>query len=70
MQQTYLQQNDFAQFTHLLNHDQSEFENQYFTDRQYRREESFNRREDFRGRNGRFQARRLKKCFVCEKFGC
>jgi hypothetical protein len=27
-QQTYLQQNDFVQFTHLLNQDQSEFENQ------------------------------------------
>jgi hypothetical protein len=29
-----------------------------------------NRRGSFRGRNGRFQARRPKKCFVCEKFEC
>ncbi len=71
MQQTYLQQNDLTQQTHLLNQNQSEFENQYFTDRQYRRERSFNRREDYRDRNDRFQDnRRLKKCFVCEKFDC
>ncbi len=77
-QQTYLQQNDLTQQiylndltqqTHLLNQNQDEFENQYFTDRQYRREKSsFNRREDYRDRNDRFQNnRRLKKCFVCEK---
>ncbi len=36
-----------------------------------RRDESFfNRREDFRDRNNRFQARRSKKCFVCKKFDC
>jgi hypothetical protein len=70
MQQIYLQQNDFAQFTHLLNQNQNEFENQYFTHRQYRRKRSFNRREDFRSRNNKFQARRLKKCFVCEKIEC
>jgi hypothetical protein len=70
MQQTYL--NDLTQQTHLLDQNQVEFENQYFTDRQYRRDESsFNRREDYRGRNGRFQNnRRLKKCFVCGKFDC
>ncbi len=71
-QQTYLQQNDPAQLTHLLNHEQSESENQYLTDRQYRRERSFfNRRGNFRGRNDRFQGnRRSKKCFVCEKSDC
>ncbi len=72
MQQTYLQQNDLVQLTHLLNQDQNEFENQYFIDKQYRRDESFfKRREDYRDRNDRFQSnRRLKKCFVCEKFDC
>jgi hypothetical protein len=78
-QQTYLQQNDltqqiylndFTQQTHLLNQNQSEFENQYFIDRQYRREKSFNRREEFRDRNDRFQARRFKKCFVRKKSDC
>ncbi len=68
MQQIYL--NDLSQQTHLLNQYQIEFENQYFIDRQYRREKSFNRREEFRDRNDRFQARRFKKCFVCEKSGC
>jgi arginine deiminase len=72
MQQTYLQQNDSVQLTHLLNQNQGEFENQYFTDKQYRRNESFfNRRENYRDRNDRFQSnRRLKKCFVCGKSGC
>ncbi len=72
MQQTYLQQNDLVQLIHLLNQNQSEFENQYFTDKQYRRSESFfNRRENYRDRNDRFQSnRRLKKCFVCEKSDC
>jgi hypothetical protein len=67
-QQTYLQQKDLTtQQTHLLNQDQIVSESQYFTDRQYRRDESsFNRRENFRDRNDRFQARRLKKCFVCK----
>jgi hypothetical protein len=72
-QQAYLQQNGLTmQQTHLLHQDQGEFENQYFTDRQYRRNESsFNRRGGYRGRNGRFQGnRRLKKCFVCGKSGC
>jgi hypothetical protein len=69
-QQIYLQQNDSAQLTHLLNQNQNSIENQYFTDRQYRRERSFNRRENFRDRNDRFQARRSKKCFVCEKLEC
>jgi hypothetical protein len=81
MQLIYLQQNDLTQQIylndlkqqiHLLNQNQSEFENQCFIDRQYRRDESFfNRREDFRNRNDRFQSnRRLKKCFVCEKSDC
>jgi hypothetical protein len=61
MQQIYMQQNV---------ENQIEFENQYFIDRKYRRKKSFNRREDFRDRNNRFQARRFKKCFVCEKFDC
>jgi septal ring factor EnvC (AmiA/AmiB activator) len=69
-QQIYLQQNDFTQLTHLLNQDQNSIENQYFTDKQYRRERSFNRRENFRDRNDKFQARRSKKCFVCEKLEC
>ncbi len=69
-QQIYLQQNDFAQLTHLLNQNQNSIENQYFIDRQYRRKKSFNRREDFRDRNDKFQARRSKKCFVCEKLEC
>ncbi len=70
MQQSiYLQQNDFTQQI-LLNQNQNSIENQYFTDRQYRREKSFNRREDFRDRNDKFQARRSKKCFICEKFEC
>ncbi len=70
MQQSiYLQQNDLTQQI-LLNQDQSELENQYFTDKQYRRERSFNRRENFRDKNDRFQARRFKKCFVCEKLEC
>jgi hypothetical protein len=70
-QQIYLQQNDLTQQIHLLNQNQIEFENQYFIDRQYRRDESFfNRRESFRDRDDRFQARRSKKCFVYEKPDC
>jgi hypothetical protein len=66
----------FAQQQHQYHQNQyhktkDEIHDQYFTDRQYRREESsFNRREDFRDRNDRFQARRSKKCFVCEKSDC
>ncbi len=59
----------FAQHQYQQNED--EIDDQYFIDRQYRREESsFNRREDCRDREDRFQARRSKKCFVCEKFDC
>jgi hypothetical protein len=66
----------FAQQQHQYHQNQyhqtkDEIDDQYFIDRQYRREESsFNRREDFRDRDDRFQARRPKKCFVCKKFDC
>ncbi len=60
----------FVQQQHQYQQNEDEIENQYFTDKQYRREKSFNRRENFRDRNDRFQARRSKKCFVCEKFEC
>ncbi len=63
---------------------------QYFIDRQYRRELSFDRRDEhsnnsrddysndrrdefrdeFRDRNDKFQNRRSKRCFVCEKSDC
>jgi hypothetical protein len=63
----------------------------YFTDRQYRRESSFDRRDkysndrrdddysndrrdehrdEYRDRNAKFQNRRSKRCFVCEKSDC
>jgi hypothetical protein len=49
----------------------NEIDDQYFIDKQYRREKSsFNRRRKFRDRDDRFQARRSKKCFVCEKSDC
>ncbi len=54
-----------------MNQNQNDFENQYFTDKQYRRDKSsFNRRKNFRDKNDKFQARRLKKCVVCEKSDC
>ncbi len=56
---------------------QSESDNQYFIDRQYRRDgPSYDRRDDYRRdefrdrSNDRFQNRRLRKCFVCNKFDC
>ncbi len=57
---------------------QSKSDNQYFTDRQYRRDGPFYdrrggyRRGEFRGRsNDKFQSnRRLKRCFVCDKSEC
>jgi hypothetical protein len=59
----------FAQHQYQQNED--EIDDQYFTDRQYRREKSsFNRRKSFRDRDDKFQARRPKKCFVCEKPDC
>ncbi len=60
----------FMQQQHQYQQNEDEIDDQYFTNRQYRREESFNRRRNFRDRNDRFQTRRFKKCFVCEKFDC
>jgi tRNA U34 5-carboxymethylaminomethyl modifying enzyme MnmG/GidA len=66
----------FAQQQHQYHQNQyhqtkDEIDDQYFIDRQYCRERlSFNRRENFRDRDDRFQARRFKKCFVCEKSDC
>jgi hypothetical protein len=72
-QQTdYLQQNlDYLQ--------QSKSDNQYFINRQYRRDEELfydrkkdYRRDEFRDKsNDRFQSNRhLKRCFVCDKSEC
>jgi hypothetical protein len=60
--ETYLQSNSFNQ-----NQD-----DQYFIDRQYRRDEYSNRRDEFRSENkDRFRISRFsKKCFVCDKHGC
>jgi hypothetical protein len=62
----------FAQHQYQQNED--EIDDQYFTDRQYRRkrrdESSFDRRDEFRDRTNRFQTRRSKKCFVCGKSDC
>jgi hypothetical protein len=64
---------------------ENETDDHYFTDRQYRRddESSYDRRDEsssdrrveffrdeFRDRSDRFQNRRPKKCFVCDKFDC
>ncbi len=60
--ETYLQQNHQNQ------------DDQYFIDRQYRRDEYSNRRDGFRDEdrsNDKFRTSRLLKiCFVCEKFDC
>jgi hypothetical protein len=62
--ETYLQSNSFNQ-----NQD-----DQYFTDRQYRREEYSNRRDESRDEdksNDKFRIFWFSKiCFVCEKFDC
>jgi hypothetical protein len=62
--ETYLQSNSFNQ-----NQD-----DQYFTDRQYRREEYSNRRDESRNENrsnDKFRIFRFsKKCFVCDKHDC
>jgi hypothetical protein len=55
---------------HQYQQNEDEIDDQYFIDKQYRRKRSFNRRENFRDEDDRFQARRLKKCFVCEKSDC
>ncbi len=65
----------FAQQQHQYHQNQyhqtkDEIDDQYFIDKQYRLKKSFNRRENFRDREDRFQARRSKKCFVCEKSDC
>jgi hypothetical protein len=64
--ETYLQSN-----SNLFNQNQDD---QYFTDRQYRREEYSNRRDDFRDEdksNDKFRTSRFsKKCFVCDKHDC
>ncbi len=64
VRKSFMQQQDQYQ------QNEDEIDDQYFINKQYRREKSFNRREDFRDRESRFQARRSKKCFVCEKFDC
>ncbi len=60
--ETYLQSNSFNQ-----NQD-----DQYFIDRQYRREEYSNRRDEFRSEDkDKFRiSRSSKKCFVCDKHDC
>jgi tRNA C32,U32 (ribose-2'-O)-methylase TrmJ len=61
----------FIQQQHQYQQNEDEIDDQYFIDRQYRRKKSsFNRRKNFRNRNDRFQTRRFKKCFVCEKSDC
>jgi hypothetical protein len=53
----------FMQQQHQYQQNENEIDDQYFIDKQYRR-------EDFRDVNDKFQARRSKKCFVCEKSDC
>ncbi len=64
--ETYLQSN-----SNSFNQNQDD---QYFTDRQYRREEYSNRRDEFRDEdrsNDKFRTSRFSKiCFVCKKFDC
>ncbi len=64
--ETYLQLN-----SNSFNQNQDD---QYFTDRQYRRKEYSNRRDEFRDEdrsNDKFRTfRSSKKCFVCDKHGC
>jgi hypothetical protein len=68
-QQHQYHQNQFHQNQYHQTKDEPD--DQYFIDKQYRRERSsFNRREDFRDKDDRFQTRRSKKCFVCEKSDC
>ncbi len=75
----------FAQQQHQYHQNENEIDDHYFTDKQYRRDESsYDRRDesssdrrvefylDERDRsNDKFQFnRRSKKCFVCDKFDC
>ncbi len=56
---------------HQYQQNEDEIDDQYFIDKQYRRERSsFNRRKNFRNKDDKFQTRRSKKCFVCEKSDC
>jgi hypothetical protein len=72
-------------FAHQQYHQNDEINDHYFIDKQYRRSEynrrnesSFDRRiefyrDEFRSSdrsNDKFQNRRLKRCFVCDKFDC
>jgi hypothetical protein len=75
-----------SSFVHQQYHQKDEIEDHYFTDKQYRREDesSYDRRDESSDRrvefyrdksrddksNDRFQNRRLKKCFVYDKFDC
>ncbi len=76
----YLQQHFNSEIFNSGYLQQSKSDNQYFIDRQYRRDEelSYDRRSDYRRdedefrdrSNDRFQNRRLRKCFVCNKLDC
>jgi hypothetical protein len=70
-------------FAHQQYHqNENDIDDHYFTDRQYQRDEYDRRDESSSDRrvefyrderdksNDRFQNRRLKKCFVCDKFDC
>ncbi len=65
-------------FAHQQYHQNDEIDDHYFIDRQYRREDesSYDRRveffrEGFRDKSSdKFQNRRFKTCFVCDKFDC
>jgi hypothetical protein len=63
----------FVQQQHQYQQNEDEIDDHYFSNKQYRRkkrDESSDRRDEFRNRINRFQARRSKKCFVCEKLDC
>jgi hypothetical protein len=68
-------------FAHQQYHQNDEIDDHYFIDRQYRRDEYDRRDESSDGRikfyqderdksTDKFQNRRFKKCFVCDKFDC
>ncbi len=78
VQKSSNQQTDYSQ-QNLDYLQQSKSDNQYFIDRQYRRDEpSYDRRSDYRRdedefrdkSNDKFQNCRFKKCFVCSKSEC
>ncbi len=84
IQKSSNQQIDYLQHhfnSEIFNSDylqQSKSNNQYFINRQYRRDEesSYDRRDDYRQNkfrdksNDRFQNLRFKKYFVCNKLAC